>query len=80
MKAKEGNKTVMAHEEKRKRQQLEYHINLEVNSWKKIPIEQVMIAIISRAKHGELECRKAKDVELEKLKEWKAYRVVNDEV
>ena len=58
---------------------LEYHINLEKNHWKKIQAEQALMAIIPRAQHGELECRKAKDLELQKLRDWGAYRIVKDE-
>ena len=58
---------------------LEYNVNLELNQWRKISTEQAMMAIIPRAKHGELECRRAKEIEPEKLKKWGAYRVIKDE-
>ena len=58
---------------------LEYNVNLEKNHWKKIQAEHVLMAIIPRAQHSELECRKAKDLELQKLRDWGAYRIVKDE-
>ena len=38
------------------------HINREVNQWKKVPMEQVVREITSRAQHREIECRKPKEV------------------
>ena len=58
---------------------LEYNIDLERNNWERISTEQVMMSIIPRARHGELECRKAKDIEIKKLKDWGAYKIVKDE-
>ena len=42
-------------------------------------MDQVMRAIIPRTKQGEMGCRKAKEMELGKLKETKVYKVVRDE-
>ena len=52
---------------------LEYNIDLE-----RISTEHVMMSIIPRVRHGELECRKAKDTESKKLKDWRAYKIVKD--
>ena len=57
---------------------VEYNIDLERNVWERISTEHVMMSIIPRARHGELECRKAKDTELKKLKDWGAYKIVKD--
>ena len=57
---------------------MEYNINLEKNPWKKVQEEQAMIVMISRAQHGNSECRAAKDTALQKLKDWEAFKVVKD--
>ena len=45
-------------------------LNLEDSAWKRIPVEQAGMAIIPRAKHGQQDCKKAKELDLEKLKKW----------
>ena len=53
---------------------LKCYINLEENSWKRIPLEQAMMTIIPRAKHGQRDCKKTKEVELEKLEDWVSWK------
>ena len=56
-----------------------YDVNLEKNDWKQVYVEQVMVVLIPRTQQNNEECRAAKLTELEKLKKWKAYKVVPDE-
>ena len=58
---------------------LERSVNLEVVKWRRIADEEeVNIVMIPRARHGEVECIQAKQVELEKLKNFQTYEEVDD--
>ena len=58
---------------------LERSMNLEVVEWRRIADEEeVNIVMLPRARHREVECIQAKQVELKKLKNFQTYQEVDD--
>ena len=57
---------------------LDWNINLEVAGWNRTQ-EEVMMVLIPRSRHGESDCKSAKQTELKKLQDFGAFSLVKDE-
>ena len=57
---------------------LDWNVNLEVNDWSRTQ-EEVMMVLIPRSRHGESDCKSAKQTELKKLQDFGAFSLVKDE-
>ena len=57
---------------------LDWNVNLETAVWSRTE-EEVMMVLIPRSKHGDSDCKAAKQVELKKLKDFGAFSLVKDE-
>ena len=57
---------------------LDWNVNLETASWSRVG-EEVMMVLIPRSRHGESDCKSAKQTELKKLQDFGAFSLVKDE-
>ena len=57
---------------------LDWNVNLETAVWSRTE-EEVMMVLIPRSRHGDSDCKAAKQVELKKLKDFGAFSLVKDE-
>ena len=57
---------------------LNWNVNLETASWSRVE-EEVMMVLIPRSRHGESDCKSAKQTELKKLQDFGAFSLVKDE-
>ena len=57
---------------------LDWNVNLESSVWSRTE-DEVMMVLIPRTRHGDSDCKAAKQVELKKLKDFGAFSLVKDE-
>ena len=57
---------------------LDWNVNLETAGWSRAE-EDVMMVLILRSRHGESDCKSAKQTELKKLQDFGAFSLAKDE-